>query len=44
MHKTLPFDAPSKKPIEDKVLGDHVFDILEHSRQTKEFKRGGTKG
>lgn len=31
IHKILPLDTPNQVPIEDKILSDHVFDILEHS-------------
>lgn len=36
----MPLDAPYQVPIEDKVLSDHVFDILEHYNQSKEYNRG----
>lgn len=36
MHKTLSLDAPNQIPIEGEVLGDHAFNILEHSSQAKE--------
>lgn len=40
MHKTSLMDTPNQMPIRDKVLGDHVFDIFEHSSQTKECNWG----
>lgn len=55
IHKKLPLDTPTQIPVEGKVMGDHVFDILEHCSQTKEYtwdwqvvpkytKVGGQKG
>lgn len=40
MHKTLSLDAPNQTPIEGEALGDHAFNILEHSSQAKECNWG----
>lgn len=31
IQKTLSMDAPNQIPIEGEALGDHAFNILEHS-------------